>query len=54
MAEVDLCRPGSGNKRRVARIRWTRRELVQALVAFLLITAFSLWVGIWIATHHFE
>jgi hypothetical protein len=54
MAGVNLWRPGSGSKRRVARIRWKRREIVQAFVLFLLMTAFSFWVGMWVATHHFD
>ncbi len=44
----------SGNKRRVARIRWKRREIIHALILSLLMTAFGMWVGIWVATHHFD
>jgi hypothetical protein len=54
MAGVNLFRPGNGSKRRVERIRWKRSEIVQALLLFLFMTAFSFWVGIWIATHHFD
>lgn len=43
-----------GNKRRVAQIRWKRREIVHALILSLLLSAFGLWVGIWVATHHFD
>jgi hypothetical protein len=52
MAEVHLWR--RGNKRRVAQIRWKRWEIVHALILTLLMAAFGLWVGIWIATHHFD
>jgi hypothetical protein len=52
MAGVNLWKAGSGSKRRVERIRWKRSEIVQASILFLLMTAFGLWVGIWIATHH--
>jgi hypothetical protein len=43
-----------GNKRRVAQIRWKRWEIVHAVILSLLMTAFSLWVGLWLATHHFD
>jgi hypothetical protein len=52
MAEVHLWK--RGNKRRIAQIRWRRWEIVHALVLTLLLSAFGLWVGIWIATHHFD
>lgn len=43
-----------GSKRRLARIRWKRREIAHALILAVLMTAFCLWVGIWIATQHFD
>ena len=43
-----------GSRRRVAQIRWKRWELIHALILSLLLSAFGLWVGIWIATHHFD
>ena len=43
-----------GNKRRLAQIRWKRWEIVHAFILAALMTALGLWVGIWIATHHFE
>lgn len=52
MAAVNLWRRGS--KRRVAQVRWTRREIVHALVLLLVMMAFSFWVGVWVATHHFD
>jgi hypothetical protein len=52
MARFDSQQRGS--KRRVAQIRWKRREVIHAFILIALMTAFSLWVGIWIATHHFD
>jgi hypothetical protein len=43
-----------GSKRRLAQIRWKRREIVHAFILAALMAAFCLWVGIWIATHHFH
>jgi hypothetical protein len=54
MARVSLWKPDSGSKRRIAQIRWRRWEAIHAVVLFLLMTAFSIWIGIWIATHHFD
>ncbi len=52
MAALDPQQRGS--KRRLAEIRWKRWEIVHALILAALMTAFALWVGIWIATHHFD
>lgn len=52
MAEVRFW--NRGNKRRVAQIRWKRWEVIHALILTLLMSAFGLLVGIWIATHHFD
>lgn len=54
MAGVNLLKSGSGSRRRLARIRWKRWEIVHGLLLLVLMVAFSIWVGIWIATHHFE
>jgi len=54
MAGVNLWKPWSGSKRRLANIRWKRWEIVHAVLLFLLMAAFSIWAGIWIATHHFD
>jgi hypothetical protein len=43
-----------GSKRRVEQIRWKRWELIHALILAALMAVFCLWVGIWIATHHFD
>ena len=52
MAPLDPQQRGS--KRRLAQIRWKRWEIVHLLILAALMTAFCVWVGIWIATHHFE
>jgi hypothetical protein len=52
MAQIDPLQRGS--KRRLTQIRWKRREIVHALILGALMAAFGLWVGLWIATHHFE
>jgi hypothetical protein len=38
--------------KRVPQIRWKRREIIHAFILIVLMIAFCLWVGIWIATHH--
>jgi hypothetical protein len=43
-----------GSKRRVEQIRWKRWEIIHAVILSLLMAGFGLWVGIWIATHHFD
>ncbi|MGA7521600.1 MAG: hypothetical protein WBW84_03910 [Acidobacteriaceae bacterium] len=53
MTAVNLRKYGIGNRKRIARIRWKRREIIHAFILFLLMTAFSIWVAIWIATHKF-
>lgn len=52
MAAVSLWRRGS--KRRVEQIRWKRGEILHVVILTLLMTAFSVWVGVWIATHHLD
>jgi hypothetical protein len=52
MAAVDLWRRGS--KRRIARIRWKRWEIVHVAILILLMIAFGIWIGLWIGTHHFD
>jgi len=52
MAAENLWKEGS--KRRVEQIRWKRWEIVHAIILALLMGGFGLWVGIWIATHHFD
>ena len=54
MTAVNLRKHGAGNRKRMAQIRWRRREIVHALLLLLLMVAFSLCVGIWIAMHKFD
>jgi hypothetical protein len=45
---------GRGTKRRVEQIRWKRWEIIHAVILSLLLAGFGLWMGIWIATRHFD
>ncbi|MGB7352666.1 MAG: hypothetical protein WBD06_03130, partial [Acidobacteriaceae bacterium] len=46
--------PQRGSKRRLAQIRWKRWEIIHVFFLIALMTAFCVWVAIWIATHHFD
>jgi hypothetical protein len=52
MAQLDLQQRGS--RRRIAQIRWKRWEVIHALILLLMMMAFSIWIGIWIATHNVD
>jgi len=52
MAAMNLWKRGS--KRRVAQIRWKRWEIVHAILLTLSMLGFCLWIGWWVATHHFD
>lgn len=54
MAGVNLCKHEVGSRKRIAQIRWKRWEILHAAILCLAMTVFSLWVGFWIATHHFD
>lgn len=43
-----------GSRRRIDQIRWKRWEVIHAVILFLLMMAFSIWIGFWIATHHLD
>ena len=43
-----------GSRKRIAQIRWTRWEILHAIALFLIMTAFCIWIGLWIATHDFD
>ena len=45
---------GRGNKRRVAQIKWKRREFVHAIVLFLLLAIFSIWLAVWFEMQHLD
>jgi hypothetical protein len=54
MAGVNLWKHEGGSKRRIALIRWKRWEMVHAVILLIVMAAFTIWVGIWIATHRFD
>lgn len=43
-----------GSRKRIGQIRWKRWERLHAFLLLLAMTGFSIWVGIWIATHKFD
>jgi hypothetical protein len=43
-----------GSKRRVRRIRWKSSEVVTALLFGLGVTAFSIYIAIWMMSHPFD
>ena len=45
---------GKGTKRRVARIKWKRWEIVHAFVLFLLLAIFSVWLAVWFEMKHLD
>lgn len=54
MTAVNLRKYGVGSRKRVAQIRWKRHEIVHAAILLLLMVAFCVWVGIWVASHTFD
>jgi len=45
---------GKGTKRGIARIRWTRGEVIHAVILSLLLLAFSIYLAVWFELHHFD
>ena len=45
---------GRGTKRSLARIRWTRREVIHAVILSLLLLAFAIYLAVWFELHHFD
>jgi hypothetical protein len=43
-----------GSKRRVRRIRWSRGEIVTAVLLFLVLTAEAIIVTLWLMGHSFD
>ncbi len=43
-----------GSKRRVRRIRWTRGELVTAVLLFLVLAGEAIIVTLWLMGHSFD
>jgi hypothetical protein len=54
MAGINLWKHDGGSKRRIAQIRWRRWEIIHAIILLLLMALFTIWVGVWIGTHHFD
>jgi cytoskeletal protein RodZ len=45
---------GNGSKRRISHIHWKRREVLHAVVLFVLMAGFSVWLALWLEVHHFD
>lgn len=45
---------GKGNKRRIAQIKWKRREIVHAVILFLLLAILSVWLAVWFEMQHLD
>lgn len=45
---------GKGNKRRVAQIRWKRREIIHAVALFVLLAILSVGLVLWFEMHHLD
>jgi hypothetical protein len=45
---------GKGTKRRVAQIRWKRREIVHAIILFALLAIFAVWLTVWFEMKHLD
>ena len=45
---------GKGTQRGIQQIRWTRREIVRATFFFLMMLAFSIFIGLWVISHPFD
>jgi hypothetical protein len=52
MSRVRLLNLGS--KKRVARIRWSRSELLQVIALLLLMAGLSVWLACWLNLHPLE
>jgi hypothetical protein len=48
---VDL---GKGSKRRVRRVRWTRAEVVSAVLLALVLAAETICIALWLTGHTFD
>jgi hypothetical protein len=45
---------GKGTKRRIARIKWKRREIAHAAILFLLLAILSIWLAVWFEMRHLD
>lgn len=46
--------PGKGSKRRVRGVRWTRGEVVSAVLLALVLTAETICIALWLMGHTFD
>ena len=49
-----LTNQDKGSKRRVRRVRWTRGEMVTALLLFLVLAMETIIVTLWLMGHSFD
>jgi hypothetical protein len=55
--EENVSRPlniGRGTKRRIRQVRWTHREIISVAFFLLAMVAFSVFIGLWVISHHFD
>jgi hypothetical protein len=45
---------GKGTRRRIAQIKWRRREIIHAIILFILLAVFSVWLAVWFEMHHLD
>lgn len=45
---------GKGSKRRIAQIKWTRWQIVHAVILSILLAIFAVWLAVWFETKHLD
>jgi hypothetical protein len=46
--------PGKGNKRKVRQVRWTRAEMVSAILLLLVLMGETVIIALWLKGHPFD
>jgi hypothetical protein len=46
--------PGKGSKRKVRQVRWTRAEMVSAILLLLVLAGETICIALWLTGHHFD
>jgi hypothetical protein len=46
--------PRKWNKKRIARIRWKRWEIIHALILFILLAILGVWLAVWFEMQHLD
>ena len=46
--------PGKGSKRKVRQVRWTRAEVVSAVLLLLVLVAETILIALWLMGHTFD